>query len=66
MQTTMTFSINTTDYTINMNDRTIYHSGPATKGRNYDLGFDHYNAEDCETAEEVKEMIEEYIVESES
>jgi hypothetical protein len=61
----MTFSINTTDYTINMNDFTVYHSGPGTQGRNYDLGFGHYNAEDCETSEEVQEMIEEYIAESE-
>jgi hypothetical protein len=61
----MTFSINTTDYTINMEDRTVYHSGPATSGRNYSLSFDHYNAEDCSSSEEVKEMIEEYIAESE-
>jgi hypothetical protein len=61
----MKFSINTTDYTINMVDRKVYHSGPATNGRNYDTGFDHYNAEDCETEEDVQEMIEEYIAESE-
>jgi len=57
----MTFIIDNTEFNINMNDSTVRAS---SNSREHYYNFSHFNAEDCETAEDVKEMIEEWVAET--
>ena len=60
----MTFTINSLAYTIDMNDRTVYVQEVENRAKSVINNFDHYGAEDCETAEEVQCFIEDYIDET--
>jgi len=57
----MTFTTSNVEYTIDMKAKEVE---AREAGRQHFYGFDHFNAEDCETAEDVKEMILEHLEET--
>jgi len=57
----MTNTINNIEFTINMDERNVE---AREDGRLHVYSFRHFNAEDCDTAEEVIEMIHEWIEET--